>query len=59
MVTEKIKTCEELAAYAIDKIVEQVEEARSEAAGKAAGVYLPGVIFAPDPRGIFQGRPST
>ena len=54
VVSSKLKTCEELAGVAIDEIVEQLEQARSEAAGKAAGWYQPGVTFEPDPRGIWH-----
>ncbi len=54
VVSSKVKTCEELAGVAIDEIVAQIEQARSEAAGKAAGFYYPGVTFEPDPRGIWH-----
>jgi len=54
VVASKVKTCEELAGVAIDQIVAQIEQARSEAAGKAAGFYYPGVTFEPDPRGIWH-----
>jgi hypothetical protein len=53
-ISSKVKTCEDLAAIAVDEIIEQVEQARSEVAGKSAGIYAPGVTFEPDPRGIFH-----
>lgn len=53
-VSSKVETCEELAGVAIDEIVEQVKQARSDAAGQASGWAYPGVTFEPDPRGIWQ-----
>ena len=53
-VSSKVKTCEDLAGVAIDEIVEQVKQARSDAAGKVSGWAYPGVTFEPDPRGIWH-----
>jgi hypothetical protein len=53
-VASKVQTCEELAAQAIDQVVAHLEEARSDAAGKASGYAWPGVVLAPDPRGEYQ-----
>lgn len=54
VVSSKVQTCEELAGAAIDAIVAQVKEARSDAAGQASGYAWPGVTFEPDPRGIWH-----
>ena len=53
-VSSKVETCEELAGVAIDEIISQVKQARSDAAGQASGWAAPGVTFEPDPRGIWH-----
>ena len=55
VVSSKVKTCEELAGVAIDQIVAQVKQARSDAAAQAAGIPTwPGLVLEPDPRGIWH-----
>lgn len=54
VVTSKVATCEALVDEAIDEVVDQVQAQVSAAAGAATGKAWPGVIFAPDPRGIYQ-----
>ena len=55
VVSSKVKTCEELAGVAIDQIVAQVKQARSDAAAQAAGILSwPGLVLEPDPRGVWQ-----
>ncbi|HEY7599653.1 MAG TPA: hypothetical protein VH741_06985, partial [Candidatus Limnocylindrales bacterium] len=54
-VSSKLKSCEDLAAIAIDKIVAQVKQARTTAAAKAAGIpNWPGLVLEPDPRGQYK-----
>lgn len=53
-VSSDLKDCRDLAALAVDEVVEQIEAARSMAAGAATGKAWPGVLFAPDPRGQWQ-----
>ena len=52
--TDKLATCEQLVEEAIDEVIEHVEAEVSAAAGGATGKAWPGVIFAPDPRGVYQ-----
>jgi hypothetical protein len=52
--TSKLASCEALVDEAIDEVVAQVEAEVSAAAGGATGKSYPGVIFAPDPRGVYQ-----
>lgn len=49
-----LPSCEALVDQAVDEIVAQVEAQVSDAAGGATGKAYPGVIFAPDPRGVYQ-----
>jgi hypothetical protein len=54
-VSSKVQTCEELAGVAIDEIVAEIKQARSDAAATAAGIPAwPGLVLEPDPRGQFQ-----
>lgn len=54
VVSSKVATCEALVDEAIDEIADQIEAEVSSAAGAATGKAWPGVIFAPDPRGVYQ-----
>ncbi len=54
VVTSKVQSCTDLAGEAVDEVVAQVAEARSNAAGKASGYGWPGVVLEPDPRGEWQ-----
>jgi hypothetical protein len=54
VVSSKLKNCEELAGIAVDAAIEQVIAARSTAAGKATGKGWPGVLWKPDPRGLYH-----
>lgn len=54
VVSSKVATCEALVDEAIDEVVAQIEAEVSSAAGAATGKAWPGVIFAPDPRGVYQ-----
>lgn len=58
-VTDDLATCEELVNQAVDEVIEQVEAQVSAAAGAATGKAYPGVIFAPDPRGVYQVPSAT
>jgi hypothetical protein len=54
VVSSDVATCEALVDEAIDEVIEHVEAEVSASAGAATGKAYPGVIFAPDPRGIYQ-----
>jgi hypothetical protein len=58
-VADDLATCDELVDQAIDEVIEQVEAQVSSSAGAATGKAYPGVIFAPDPRGIYQVPSAT
>lgn len=49
-----LPTCEALVDEAVDEVIDQVQAQVSAAAGGATGKAYPGVIFAPDPRGVYQ-----
>jgi len=54
VVSSKVATCEALVDDAIDEVIAQIEAEVGAAAGAATGKAWPGVIFAPDPRGVYQ-----
>jgi hypothetical protein len=54
VVSSDLATCEALVDEAIDEVIAHVEAEVSASAGAATGKAYPGVVFAPDPRGIYQ-----
>jgi hypothetical protein len=53
-VASKLKSCEELAAEAVDAVVDEMLNAASDAAGASTGYAWPGVNWKADPRGLYH-----
>jgi hypothetical protein len=53
-IESKLKSCEEMAALAIDAAIAEMKDAASDAAGKSTGLAWPGVTWKADPRGQYH-----